>query len=69
MNSKIRTQSSGRPTIIFDLDGTLYKFKEGSFSKSGLQQKVLENARLYVAEKCNISKEQAEEKIKNIIGR
>lgn len=33
--------------IIFDMDGTLYNFKEGSFSQSGLRKKVLENANIY----------------------
>jgi FMN phosphatase YigB (HAD superfamily) len=69
MNSEARTQTNSQQTIIFDLDGTLYRFKEGSFRKSGLQQKVLENARLYVVEKCGTSKDQAEKIINNIINR
>jgi len=42
--------------LIFDMDGTLYTFKEGSFSKSVLRKKVLENASHYIAKKLNKSK-------------
>lgn len=60
-------KKSNKQLIIFDMDGTLYDFKEGSFSQSGLRKKVLENAKLYIAESLNKSKLEAE-KILEYIG-
>lgn len=37
--------------IIFDLDGTLYKFRGGSYKRSLLQKRVLDNAKKYIADK------------------
>jgi len=53
--------------IIFDLDGTLYKLKGGSYDNSQLKVKVLENARLYIQKKLNKSIEQAEQILKDVI--
>jgi len=52
--------------IIFDLDGTLYKFKNGSFINSGLQKKVLKNALSYIQKKLKQSKSQAKNTLKII---
>lgn len=52
--------------IIFDMDGTLYNFKEGSFKKSGLQKRVLENAKKYIMKNLDKSEKEAELLIKEI---
>jgi len=57
--------------IIFDMDGTLWSFKSGSFSKSRLKQKVLENAHNFIADRLNKSPEEVEnimEEIKTEFG-
>ncbi|PIR92709.1 hypothetical protein COU01_00350 [Candidatus Falkowbacteria bacterium CG10_big_fil_rev_8_21_14_0_10_44_15] len=46
--------------IIFDMDGTLYAFKEGSFAKSALKKQVLENAKNYIANVLKKSTTEAE---------
>lgn len=44
--------------IIFDLDGTLYELRGGSYKKSLLQQSVLRNAQKYIAaELCKTQSE------------
>lgn len=48
-----------RKIIIFDLDGTLYELRGGSFKKSPLQRSVLNNARNFIAEKLSKSKPDA----------
>jgi putative hydrolase of the HAD superfamily len=58
---KIMQRSKKKKLLIFDMDGTLYNFKEGSFRKSGLRKKVLKNAELFIAKK--LSKSRAEAKI------
>lgn len=55
-------KNNGR-LIMFDMDGTLYNFKEGSFNKSELRKKILNNAKLYIAKSLNKSKKEA----KNIL--
>ncbi len=52
--------------IIFDLDGTLYKLKGGSFSSSELNKEMLKNAAKYIQVKLNKSREEASEILKNI---
>jgi len=49
--------------IVFDLDGTLYKLRGGSYNKSPLKKKVLVNAQNFVALKLSKNKTEA----KNII--
>lgn len=53
--------------IIFDLDGTLYKMKGGSFVNSKLHQKILKNAIRYIKIKLKISKHEAENILKEIV--
>lgn len=55
-----------RKALIFDMDGTIYKFKEGSFRSSNLNKEILENARLYIMEKLNKNKEEASKLLKEI---
>lgn len=45
-------------TLIFDMDGTLYQFTNGSFQSSGLQKNILKRARLFV--KNNLNKSDSE---------
>ncbi len=52
-------EKNNRRLIIFDMDGTLYSFKEGSFNKSGLRKKILNNAKLYITKNLYKSKEEA----------
>lgn len=52
--------------IIFDLDGTLYRMKGGSFPNSKLRQKVLKNAIIYIKKKLKIRKSEAENILKKI---
>ena len=56
-----------KPTMLFDLDGTLYQFKEGSFRASKIQQKVLTNAVLYISKKTNNSLNKSKEILETII--
>lgn len=53
--------------IIFDLDGTLYKMKGGSFSNSKLHKKISENAIKYIKTKLKISKHEAENILKEVV--
>jgi len=50
-----------KKAIIFDMDGTLYEFKEGSFKKSALKKVVFKNAIKYIAE--NLKKNNKEAKL------
>jgi putative hydrolase of the HAD superfamily len=45
-----------RPTIFFDLDGTLYKLRDGSYSQSPLKRYVLKNAVFYIATRLAVDK-------------
>ena len=45
--------------IIFDMDGTLYSFKEGSFAKSKLKKEILKNALIYIKEHLSKSNTEA----------
>lgn len=53
--------------IIFDMDGTLYKFEGGSFGNSGLKKKVLENAVKYIADKQGVSLDEGKQLLENIL--
>ncbi|MEI6288331.1 MAG: HAD family hydrolase [bacterium] len=52
--------------LIFDMDGTLYNFKEGSFKKSSLKKKVLSNALIFIEDKLSIDKPEAKKIFKKI---
>lgn len=52
--------------IIFDLDGTLYQFRGGSFRGSGLQKKVLENALKYIQSKLQKTSPEAQKILREI---
>lgn len=56
-----------RKTIIFDLDGTLYSFKKGSYETSDLHKYVMSNAVFYIKEKLKISNDSAQDVLKKII--
>lgn len=49
--------------LIFDLDGTLYQFKAGSFRDSGLNKKVRENLVELISNLDNCPLSQAEDKM------
>ncbi|MDO8436061.1 MAG: HAD family hydrolase [bacterium] len=53
--------------IIFDLDGTLYKLKGGSFKRSGIYKEVLKNTEQYIIDKLNKTKREAKLILKKII--
>ncbi len=48
-----------KKTIIFDLDGTLYRLKGGSYAKSDLKKYVLRNAKDFIASQLGLSKKDA----------
>jgi HAD superfamily hydrolase (TIGR01549 family) len=48
-------------TIIFDLDGTLYKLKGGSFQSSGLHNTVIKNSYSYISKQLNKSNTESQE--------
>jgi FMN phosphatase YigB (HAD superfamily) len=56
-----------RKMIIFDLDGTLYSFKGGSFKQSGVYKKVLLNTEKYIADKLQKNKIEARSILKEIL--
>ena len=65
---KITNENEKNKLIIFDLDGTLYKLKGGSFANSKLYKKILQNAVEYIQKNLNISRREAQKtliKIKN----
>lgn len=53
-------------TLIFDMDGTLYKLKGGSFVASGIYDEMIKNTVNYLASKLDINYKQAEAKLKDI---
>lgn len=53
--------------IIFDLDGTLYQFKGGSFNRSTLKKKIIKNARKFIADQLQINNLKAGLILKNIM--
>lgn len=56
-----------KKTVIFDMDGTIYSFKEGSFTKSGLKKKVLENASKFLEDRLQITPEESKKILEAII--
>lgn len=48
-----------RRLIIFDLDGTLYKIRGGSFRDSGFYQEILRNAVFFIQERLGKTQEEA----------
>lgn len=59
--------NKAKKLLIFDMDGTLYKFKEGSFRNSGLNKKILENAKLFIQNKLEKNQVEAEQILTEII--
>ncbi len=53
-------KNKNKKLIIFDLDGTLYKFYNGSFIGSGLQKIVLKNAKQFIMNKLNKNYQEAQ---------
>jgi FMN phosphatase YigB (HAD superfamily) len=45
--------------IIFDMDGTLYNFKEGSFKDSAFRKKVLSNVKEFIKDRLQKNEEEA----------
>jgi len=45
--------------VIFDLDGTLYSFKQGSFAKSDLKKRILSGAKEFIKNRLNITDHEA----------
>lgn len=54
-------KENNKKIIIFDMDGTLYKFKGDSFKNSGLYDIVIENTLLYISNKLKKSEPEAKE--------
>ncbi len=54
-------------TIIFDLDGTLYKMRGGSYSQSPLKRYVLRNAVSYIANRLVKTKAEATSILQKIL--
>ncbi len=54
-------KENNKKTIIFDMDGTLYKFKGDSFKSSGLYDVVIANTLLYISSKLEKSEIEARE--------
>lgn len=67
MNKDRSSNNCPQKIIIFDLDGTLYEFKKGSFKQSLIYKKVLENTEEYIRNKLNITKKEAKLILKEII--
>ena len=53
-------------TIIFDMDGTLYKFNNGSFIGSGVYREMIANTVNYISKQMNITVTESERKLKLI---
>lgn len=54
-------KENNKKIIIFDMDGTLYKFKGDSFKSSGLYDVVIANTLLYISRKLEKSEAEAQE--------
>jgi FMN phosphatase YigB (HAD superfamily) len=63
------TDKSKYKLLIFDLDGTLYNFKSGTFSKSKLQKIVLSNAKKFIESQLKLSPKQSGGILKSIISK
>lgn len=55
-----------KPYLIFDLDGTLYQFKGGSFNNSELKKMVMSGAIKFIADRLDVSQKKAYKVLKNI---
>lgn len=66
MNSKKIKINKNKPTIFFDMDGTLYSFKTGSFGKSPLKKKINENASLFLMSTLKVSNAESKKILKEI---
>ncbi len=53
-------------TIIFDLDGTLYELKGGSFIKSGIYGEMIQNTILFISSRLGINLQQATDTLTSI---
>lgn len=53
-------KTNSRKTIIFDLDGTIYRFKGDSFRSSGLYDVIIKNTLQYISNSLNKSEEEAQ---------
>lgn len=53
-------------TIIFDLDGTLYELKGGSFIKSGIYDEMIQNTILFISRSLGITQQQATDRLTSI---
>lgn len=61
-----RNNKENKGLLVFDLDGTIYKFKGGSFRKSELRKKVLQRAKKFISKKTGFKKERLETLLDNI---
>jgi len=52
--------------IIFDLDGTLYELRGGTYKKSTLRKRVLRNARDFIADRSGETKKNAQSILEEI---
>lgn len=52
--------------IIFDMDGTLYSFKEGSFGDSSFRKKVLSNVKEFIKNRLRKTDEEADSLLREI---
>jgi putative hydrolase of the HAD superfamily len=62
----MKKNKSINPLLIFDMDGTLYNFVEGSFKNSGLQKIILINALKYIMKKLRKTNVEARQILKEI---
>ncbi|MDO8640509.1 MAG: HAD family hydrolase, partial [Nitrosarchaeum sp.] len=53
-------QKKYKKTIIFDMDGTLYQFKDGGIKGSGIYTVVVENTILYISKQLNKTSPEAQ---------
>lgn len=58
-----------KKTIIFDLDGTLYELKGGSYDKSPLKTKILNNAQKLIKDELKVDNKTAISILKNILNK
>lgn len=56
-----------RKLLILDMDGTIYNYKQGSYSKSSLKKTVLVNAKAFIMIKLKITGAEAEKILNNIV--
>lgn len=61
------TVNKQKKLLIFDLDGTLYNFKQGSFGKSDLKREILSRAKLFIKTRLNKTDGEADKVLEEII--